>query len=150
MCVKLPFGDLNPDSCAPTPHKHLYLWSNHRTKGARWYLLSIIWKHQNCVFSFHHPNSKFWVFEWWKQTSKTKLNTASFVGPTSFRWWIKKTKWYHSVFGLSKQALNLFLFLFFYSHTFTSSISLVRLSFLALYLLCSLIKFVLYLVLPYH
>ena len=64
---------------------------------------SIIWIHQNCVFNFHHPNSKFWVFEWWKQTFKTKTNTTSFVRPTSFGWWIIKTKWYYSVFGLSKQ-----------------------------------------------
>ena len=63
-------------------------------------------KHQNRVFRFYHLNSKFWVFEWWKQTSKTKPNIASFVEPTSFGWWIMKTEWYHSIFGPSKQALR--------------------------------------------
>ena len=63
-------------------------------------------KHQNRVFIFYHLNSKFWVFEWWKQTSKTKPNIASFVEPTSFGWWIMKTEWYHSIFGPSKQALR--------------------------------------------
>ena len=33
MCVKLFLGDLNPDSSLPHPTKHLYLWSDHRTKG---------------------------------------------------------------------------------------------------------------------
>ena len=32
MGVKLPPGDLNPNSYP----SHLYLWSNYRTKGARW------------------------------------------------------------------------------------------------------------------
>ena len=32
------------------------------------------WKHQNPVFIFHHPHPKFWVFESWKQWSKTKPN----------------------------------------------------------------------------
>ena len=42
MCVKFPPGDLNPDFCPlpPTPHKHLYLWSDHRTKGAQLYGIS--------------------------------------------------------------------------------------------------------------
>ena len=39
MYVKLPSGDLN-SSLTPTPNKHLYLWSNHRIKGARWLLTS--------------------------------------------------------------------------------------------------------------
>ena len=50
--MKLLPGDLNSDLCSPhftstytcglkpmslalAPHKHLYLWSDHRTKGAR-------------------------------------------------------------------------------------------------------------------
>ena len=37
MCVKLSLGDLNP-----TPHKHLYLWSDQRTKGSWWYYISIV------------------------------------------------------------------------------------------------------------
>ena len=57
------------------------------------------------VFIFHHPHPKFWVFESWKQWSKTKPNRWSFVEPTRFGWWIMKTKWYHSVFMLSKHAL---------------------------------------------
>ena len=85
------------------------IWFKKKKKSFCHYLSSsIIWKHQNCVFSFHYPNSKFWVFEWWKQTSKIKPNTTSFVGPTSFGWWIMKTKLYHSIFGLSKQALRAF------------------------------------------
>ena len=36
--MKLSPGDLNPGLCPPhpTPHKHLYLWSDYRTKGVRW------------------------------------------------------------------------------------------------------------------
>ena len=71
-----------------------------------WVSVFNFWKHQNLVSVFHHPNSKFWVFEWWKQLSKTKPNTLSSVGPTRFGWWIMKTEWYHSVLVLSKQALN--------------------------------------------
>ena len=37
MCVKLLPGDLKPRPLPPTPHKHLYLWSDHHTKGMRWY-----------------------------------------------------------------------------------------------------------------
>ena len=32
MYVKFPPRDLNPGLYPPTPHKHLYLWSDHRTK----------------------------------------------------------------------------------------------------------------------
>ena len=35
MCVKFPLVDLNPDLYPLTPHKHLYLWSDHRTKGVQ-------------------------------------------------------------------------------------------------------------------
>ena len=37
MCVKLLLGDLNPNPYPPhpTPHKHLYLWNDHRTKSMR-------------------------------------------------------------------------------------------------------------------
>ena len=35
MCAKLPLGDLNPNPYPPhpTPHEHLYLWNDHRTKS---------------------------------------------------------------------------------------------------------------------
>jgi len=33
--VRFGSGDLNL-TLAPTPHKHLYLWSDHRAKGAQW------------------------------------------------------------------------------------------------------------------
>ena len=49
-----------------------------------WNLIFKNWKHQNLVFIFHHPHPKFWVFESWKQWSKTKPNKWSFVGPTRF------------------------------------------------------------------
>ena len=32
MYVKFPPRDLNPGLYPPTSHKHLYLWSDHRTK----------------------------------------------------------------------------------------------------------------------
>ena len=35
--MKLSPGDLNTDPYPPTPHKHLYLWSDHHTKGAQWF-----------------------------------------------------------------------------------------------------------------
>ena len=37
MC-ETPFWRIEPQSLSPTPHKHLYLWSNHRTKGVQWYI----------------------------------------------------------------------------------------------------------------
>ena len=38
MCVKLSPEDLNSDPYLPhsIPHKHLLLWNDHHTKGARW------------------------------------------------------------------------------------------------------------------
>ena len=39
MYVKFPPGDLNPVPWPPL-HKYLYLWSDHRTKGA-WWLKSV-------------------------------------------------------------------------------------------------------------
>jgi len=33
MYVKLSHKDLNLSSFPPSPHKHLYLWSDHYTKG---------------------------------------------------------------------------------------------------------------------
>ena len=35
MC-EAPSWKLEPQSLPPIPHKHLYLWSDHHTKGARW------------------------------------------------------------------------------------------------------------------
>ena len=64
------------------------------------------WKPQNPIFIFHHPHPKFWVFESWKQWSKTKPKGWSSMGPTRFGWWIMKTEWYHSIFLLSKHALS--------------------------------------------
>jgi len=54
MYVKLPSGDLNSSPCPPTPHTHLYLWSDHRAKGARWYY-SATWT------KVHMDN----FLEWW-------------------------------------------------------------------------------------
>ena len=54
------------------------------------------WKHQNPIFIFHYPHPKFWVFESWKQWSKTKPNRWPSMGPTRFGWWIMKIEWYHS------------------------------------------------------
>ena len=34
--MKLSLQDLNPDSYPPTPHKHLYFWSNLRIKDVWW------------------------------------------------------------------------------------------------------------------
>ena len=31
-----------------------------------WVSVFNFWKHQNPVFTFHHPHPKFWVFESWK------------------------------------------------------------------------------------
>ena len=73
-----------------------------------WVSVFEFWKHQKPVFIFHHPHPFFWVFESWKQWSKTKLNRWSFVGPIRFGWWIMKTEWYHLIFIPSKQALNLY------------------------------------------
>ena len=39
MCMNLLPEDLNPNPYPTTPHKHLYLWSDHHTKGAQWSLL---------------------------------------------------------------------------------------------------------------
>ena len=36
MC-EIPSWRLEPQPLPPTPYKHLYLWSDHRTKGAWWY-----------------------------------------------------------------------------------------------------------------
>ena len=38
MCIKFHFENLNL-TLALTPHKYLYLWSDHRTKGGRWYYI---------------------------------------------------------------------------------------------------------------
>ena len=45
MCVKISFKDLNP-AFPPTPHKHLYFWSDHDVKEAWWYIASFY----ECVF----------------------------------------------------------------------------------------------------
>ena len=37
MC-KIPFWRLESWPLPPIPHKHLYLWSDHHTKGAWWYV----------------------------------------------------------------------------------------------------------------
>ena len=81
------------------PQRHLIYHICH------WVSVFNFWKHQNPVFIFHHPHPKFWVFESWKQSSKTKPNSLSSVGTTRFGWWIMKTEWYHSVFMIFKQAL---------------------------------------------
>ena len=35
MYVKLPPKNLNPGPTPQTPHKHLYLWNSHCTKGVQ-------------------------------------------------------------------------------------------------------------------
>ena len=40
MCVT-PSWRLESLPLPPTPHKYLYLWNDHRTNGARWFLLSL-------------------------------------------------------------------------------------------------------------
>ena len=48
MCVKLPPEDLNFGPYPPpTPHKHLYLWNDYRTKGVRWYLIKLYHDNNN-------------------------------------------------------------------------------------------------------
>ena len=49
MCVKLPPEDLNfgPYPPPPIPHKHLYLWSDYRTKGVWWYLIKLYHDNNN-------------------------------------------------------------------------------------------------------
>ena len=78
-----------------------------------WNLFSLFIMHIHFFESLSHENN-----------DPTPPNRCSFMGPTWFGWWIMKTKWYHSVFIPSKQALNVpkpidFLFYFLIS---TSSI----------------------------
>ena len=47
-------------------------------------------KHLKLFFIFYRPYPFFWVFESWKQWSKTPPNRCSSVGPTRFGWWIMK------------------------------------------------------------
>ena len=82
------------------PQSHLIYATCH------WVSVFKFWKHQKPVFIFHHSHPFFWVFESGKQWLKTQPNKCSTVGPIRFGWWIMKTKWYHSVFIPSKQALN--------------------------------------------
>ena len=81
------------------PQSHLIYATCH------WVSIFKFWKHLKPVFNFHHPHPFFWVFESWKQWSKTPPNRCSSVRPIGFGWWIMKTEWYHSIFIPSKQAL---------------------------------------------
>ena len=64
MCVKLPPRDLKSSPCLLHPHKHLYLWSNHRTKNAQWsfllpFIASVCWSGYiviNCIINTNHIN----------------------------------------------------------------------------------------------
>ena len=52
LCVYMceaPSWKLEPRPLPPTPHKHLYLWSDYHTKGVRW-----------CVLAFLIPYSLDW------------------------------------------------------------------------------------------
>ena len=47
-----PSWRLEPRSLPPTLHKHLYLWSDHRTKGVRWIFLVLLNAHLILNFFF--------------------------------------------------------------------------------------------------
>ena len=59
--MKFLLGNLNFDSCSPhpTPHKHLYLWSDHHVKGVRYEVHS--WKHEpRLLFPTLHKRLYLW------------------------------------------------------------------------------------------
>ena len=60
------------------------------------------WKHQNPIFIFHHPHPKFWVFESWKQWSKTKPKKMVIRGTHSV-WMMDHENW---VISLSFHAIQ--------------------------------------------
>ena len=51
MC-ETPSWKLEPRPLPPTPHKHLYLWSDHHIKGAWWLKTSYCFRVHTCVEIF--------------------------------------------------------------------------------------------------
>ena len=43
-----PSWRLEPRPLPPTPHKHLYLWNDHRTKGVQWFRYYILYRYR-CI-----------------------------------------------------------------------------------------------------
>ena len=62
MC-KTPFWRLEPRPLSPTPHKHLFLWSDYRTKGARWYLDKLTILVRVCLIVSYVKQIKFMIGE---------------------------------------------------------------------------------------
>ena len=58
-CVKLSPRNLNPDPYPSTPHKYLYLWSDHRANGVRLWLGFVIW------FWVAFMAVRFWFLSLW-------------------------------------------------------------------------------------
>ena len=58
-CVKLSPRNLNPDPYPSTPHKYLYLWSDHRANGVRLWPGFVIW------FWVAFMAVRFWFLRLW-------------------------------------------------------------------------------------
>ena len=78
MYVKFSPRDLNPGPYPLTPHKHLYLWSDHRIKGVRWYVLRVLKLNRSRVkfsISNYLSNRKCWTVPT-KNASETATSYA--------------------------------------------------------------------------